>query len=416
MSGYPNYITVGRRVYLVRRQKDITLRDFSKMTGLPHTSIHRTEYGSVHSKKATLQKLLDTLDIKFLTDAKLESQFDSIYQEIFPTMLYYDYAKAKELAKPLVENEAFYLRSSRFLEFHLIMFMVGVYTQYQWDKIDYYYEACAIMEPFYGVERREWFHMMKAIYLQKKNRDSEALSFINDLLSSMNNTHYKAMLYYLKGVIFLSDYTQYNKVLDNMNHSQKLFEEHSSFRRSNHVKAVKQRAYIYLYRFDDFLTSFAQSITYAQQKGDFELYYYIHLNKAIYHNIIGEYEAALNNVGLCRLRTEIYYLNRIYSLYKLFRDDEAYAEILNFKKAELDLLSPLVKSFIELVEMGLEDDKSDAYMQASMKFVDSAIEEKDYILIKAGVSLLTRVLKMRRRYKEAYQYSAKMLEIIENIN
>jgi hypothetical protein len=72
-----------------------------------------------------------------------------------------------------------------------------------------------------------------------------------------------------------------------MNLSQKLFEENSSFRRSNHVKAVKQKAYINLYRFDDFLLSFEQSLSYAKQKGDYELFYYVHLNKAIYHNVKG---------------------------------------------------------------------------------------------------------------------------------
>ncbi|MGM0435528.1 MAG: helix-turn-helix domain-containing protein [Bacillota bacterium] len=416
MNYLPNYITVGRKIYLVRRQNNITLRDFSKMTDLSHTNIHRIEHGNVHSKNETLSKLLNALDVSFVSDESKESMFDSIYQEIFPTILYYDYAKARELAIPLIENEAFFLRSSRFLEYHLLMFMVIIYTQYHWEKVDYYYEACEIMEPFYGFERREWFKLMKAMYLYKKNRDEESLTFINEQLEEMQSTHYKAMLYYLKGELLLKDYTQYNAALEHFDLSQKFFEEHSSFRRSNHVKAVKQRAYIYLYRFDDFLRLFNQSLQYAKQRGDFELYYYIHLNKAIYHNLIEEYDKALEMLEYCKTRNETYYFNKIFSLYRLFRDDEASMQIAEFKNANLDLITPLIYAFIDLVEKGIQNDRDDTYMEACLLFVNQAINEKDYVLIKNGISLLTRILKIRRKYKEAYQYSAKMLQIIETIN
>ena len=416
MNTLPNYVTVGRRIYLARRQNDITLRDFSKLTDLSHTNIHRIEHGNVHSKKKTLEKLLNRLGISFVCDETKEALFDSVYQDVFPTILYYDYAKAKELALPLVENEAFYLKSSRFLEYHLIMLMVSVYTHYHWEKIDYYYEACAIMEPFYGFERKEWFKLLKAMYLYKKNRDDEALAFINEELGTMHNTHYKATLYYLKGELLLKDYTQLNRVLDNLNLSQKYFEDHSSFRRSNHVKAVKQKAYIYLYRFDDFLLLFDQSREYAKEKGDFELYYYIHLNRAIYHNIIMEYREALKSLNVCKTHNETFYFNKIFSLYRLFRDDEALEQIEAFKNADLPLVSPLTDAFISLVEKGIVNDKDDSYMQACLSFVDLAIREKNYVLIKSGVSLLTRILKIKRKYKEAYQYSAKMLQIIETIN
>ena len=416
MGALPNYITVGRKIYLVRRQKNITLRDFSKVTELSHTNIHRIEHGSVHSKDETLFKLLSTLGVSFAFDEAKEALFDSIYQEIFPTILYYDYAKARELANSLIEDEAFYLESSRFLEYHLIMFMVIVYTQYHWEKIDYYYEACEIMEPFYGFERREWFNLMKAMYLYKKNREKESLAFINEQIETMQNSHYKAMLYYLKGELLLKDYTQYNTALEHFDLSQKFFEEYSSFRRSNHVKAVKQRAYIYLYRFEDFLRLFDQSLQYARQKGDFDLYYYIHLNKAIYHNLIEEYDKALESLKYCKTRNESYYFNRIFALYRLFRDDEASLQIEEFKNANLDLISPLTNSFINLVEKGISNDMDDEYMEACLAFADQAIAEKNYVLIKNGISLLTRILKIKRKYKIAYQYSAKMLQIIETIN
>jgi len=412
----PNYITVGRKIFLVRRQRDITLRDFSKMTGLSHSNIHRIEHGNVHSKDETLEKLLGALNLDFLSDESKEILFDSIYQEIFPTILYFDYAKARELAAPLIEDESFYLKSSRFLEYHLIMFMVIIYTQSHWEKVDYYYEACEIMEPFYGFERREWFKLMKAMYLFKKNREKESLAFINEQLEIMKSTHYKAMLYYLKGELLLKDYTQYNAALENFDASQKYFEEHSSFRRSNHVKAVKQRAYIYLYRFDDFNRYFNQSLQYAKQSGDFELYYYSHLNKAIYHNLLEEYEKALEHLKYCKTRNESYYFNRIFALYRLIRDDEASREIAKFKRADLNVISPLTNAFISLVEKGIANDMDDTYMEACIAFADQAIAEKNYVLIKNGVSLLTRILKIKRKYKEAYQYSAKMLQIVETIN
>ena len=287
MIDFMNYITVGRRIHLVRKLKNISLKDFSKMTGLSHTNIHQIENDEVHSKHETLSKLLETLETDFVFDSNLESMFDSIYQKIYALILYYDYAKAVERAQPLVKNESFFLNSTRFLEYHLIMLMVNVFTYYQRSKIDYYYNVCSIMDPFYGDERREWFNLMKAAYLQKKNKNDHALSFIKDAIPGIKNTNYIAMLHYFKGIVLLNDYTQYNAVLENMNLSQKLFEENSIFRRSNHVKAVKQKAYINLYRFDDFLLSFEQSLSYAKPKGDYELFYFVHLNKAIYHNVKG---------------------------------------------------------------------------------------------------------------------------------
>jgi hypothetical protein len=51
-----------------------------------------------------------------------------------------------------------------------------------------------------------------------------------------------------------------------------------------------------------------------------------------------------------------------------------------------------------------------------MAFVDKTIVNKDFILIRNGITLLTRVLKTKKKYKEIYQYSSKMLQIIETIN
>jgi len=109
-------------------------------------------------------------------------------------------------------------------------------------------------------------------------------------------------------------------------------------------------------------------------------------------------------------------LTKIFSLYTLFRKDETYEQIHKFKNANLDLVSPLIHSFMNLIEMGLENDSNDAYMYATMAFVDKTIVNKDFILIRNGITLLTRILKIKRKYKEAYQYSSKMLQIIETIN
>lgn len=406
---------IGRRIYLARKQKALTLRELSRETGLSHTQIHRIEKGVTRSKPAAVSKLMKALDISFKTETTHEEAFYKIYHELFYAVLYVNYETAKKYFDALYRERHIYENCRCFTDYYLVMLMVVVHTGHRKDLMDYFHFASEIMKDFYDESKREWFEVMKVLYLNRHFKHEEALEQADRLLKVIKNDHYRAILQYTRGTILVADYLHYHEALDAFSEAQKIFEDNLNFNRSNRAKAVKQRVYIYLFRFEDFHTSFKESEAYAKKNGVLDLYYFIHLNKALYHLFDDDFEEALVLLDSFKFPSAMYYLTKIYVCYKLKLDEKALKTLEEFNATNISFVRSLDQRFLALMERGIRSGEDAHYLDTLRNFTDDAIEARNFPMIKQGVSLLTKLLERRRRYKEAYHYADTLLSIIETI-
>lgn len=408
-------LVIGKRIYLARKQHALTLRDLSRETGLSHTQIHRIEKGTTRSKPAAVRRLMKALDISFKAEAAHEEAFYKIYHELFYAVLYVNYETAKKYFDALHRERHIYENCRCFTDYYLVMLMVIVHTGHRKDLMDYFYYAAEIMKDFYDESKREWFEVMKMLYLNRHFRHDEALNHADRLLKVVSNDHYRGILQYTRGTILVADYRYYHEAIKAFSEAQKLFEDNLNFNRSNRAKAVKQRVYIYLFKFEDFHASFKESEAYAKKNGVLDLYYFIHLNKALYYVFDDDFEAALALLDSFEFPSGMYYLTKLYVCYKLKYYDKALRTLEAFKASKISFVRNLDQRLLALMEKGIESGEDDSYLDMLRNFTDDAIEARNFPMIKQGVSLLTNILERRRRYKEAYRYVDTLLSIIETI-
>ncbi len=406
---------LGKRLYLARKQKSLTLRDLSSKTGLSHTQIHRIEKGATQTKTSAMKQLLEVLDVAFNRDPFHEEAFYKNFHELFYQVLYVNYESAKEIFNSLYQKRDIYENSRCFMDYHLIMLMVVVHTGYRKDLMEHFYQACEAMKDFYEPSKREWFEVMKTIYLKRQFKQKEALEHTERLLEIVRDDHFRGILNYSRGTILIMDYLHYFDAIEALEKAQKLFEDNLNFNRSNRAKAVKQRVYIYLFRFDEFRESFKESESYAKKNGVLDLYYFIHINKALYHIFDEDYEAALKILDTFEFPSPFYYMSKVFSCYKLKHDTEAKKTIEKFKSSGAPFVTTLEERFYKLMIHGLENGEDEVYLDMLKDFTDDALSERNFPKFKQGVSLLTKLLEKRRLYKEAYHYSNTLLSILETI-
>ncbi|MFW6298342.1 MAG: helix-turn-helix domain-containing protein [Bacillota bacterium] len=406
----------GTKIYLTRKQKALTLRELSKSSGLSHTQIYRIEKGTSIAKPQAIERLMDALGISFKVEKAYEEAFYKIYHELFYNVLYVNYATAKKYFDALYRQRHIYENCRCFTDYYLVMLMVVVHIGHRKDLMEYLFNACELLKDFYDDAKREWFEVMKTLYLNRKFKHAEALDHADRILETIKNDHYRGILQYTRGTILIADYTHYHDALDAFEEAQKIFEDNLNFNRSNRAKAVKQRVYIYLFRFEDFHASFKESEGYAKKNGVLDLYYFIHLNRAIYHLFDENYEKALELLETFELPAASYYMTKAYLCYKLKKDDEALRTLDAFRASGISFFRSLEERMLELIERGIKEGEDDTYLEMLRDFTDDAIEARHFPMIKQGVSLLTTLLEKRRRYKEAYHYAGTLLSIINTIH
>ncbi|MFP4077774.1 MAG: helix-turn-helix domain-containing protein [Candidatus Izemoplasmataceae bacterium] len=407
---------LGTKIYLARKQKALTLRELSQKSGLSHTQIYRIEKGTTIAKPQALERLMNALDISFKAEKAYEEAFYKIYHELFYNVLYVNYETAKKYFDALYRQRHIYENCRCFTDYYLIMLMVVVHTGHRKDLMEYFFNACELLKDFYDDIKREWFEVMKTLYLHKRFNQEVALSHADALLKTIKNEHYRGILQYTRGTILIADYKHYHDALDAFDEAQKIFEDNLNFNRSNRAKAVKQRIYIYLFRFEDFRTSFKESEAYARKNGVLDLYYFIHLNQAIYYLFDENYDETLRILDTFEFPSATYYMTKAYAFYKLKRDDEALRTLKQFDATNISFSRSLDERLYKLIERGIQVGEDDTYLEMLRDFTDDAIEAHDFPMTKQGVSLLTKLLEKRRRYKEAYHYAGTLLSIINTIH
>ncbi len=401
---------IGRRIHLSRKEAALTLRELSIQTGLSPAHISRIERGLVHARANSIERLLRVLGIDFHFDHALHDKLSSLSKPLYHDILYVDYTRARQRFDKLFEAHDKFSNSLVAVDYHLVMLMTAVHLQMDREWIEAFYRPLSVMEDLMDDAQHELFLLEKGIYSHLLEQYEEARALFQQTIELGRDSHLQAIAYYMHAIAVFNDYTRFHEALSFLDSAVEIFSRYSNFERLNRAKSAQQTLYIYLHRFDRFEQSYADTMAYARRHGALALYHFTQLNRARYHVVRGNYEAATETLESFTLPVCTYYLLKMYAAFIEGRYAEAQAIYEDYehgadfpRQTEMDLL--------EAMGFAVEG-KEERYIEALSTVVDKAFQTGDFLVSMLAVELYLQVLKQQRRYKEAYLKASQYLSML----
>ena len=196
---------------------------------------------------------------------------------------------------------------------------------------------------------------------------------------------------------------------------KKHFQTQNNFARIMDLHIVEQRLCIYTndyYRFDELNK---QTLHYGEMMNNSYVKNYSLQQKALYYIALGDFENAFELFNRFHIDTVEYQFHKVYTLYRLGHYIEAQQLIkVHFKYTYDSARDTVHKGYQAIIEL-MNHDNSENVQKKLKAFADSAYESEVYPLIKIAFKLYLKQLEQHRKYKEAYYYSEKILEITAHV-
>ncbi len=406
---------LGKRIFLERKLLNMTLRELSHATGLSHSYISRIEKGSVQAEEKSLRPILDALSLPIYSDVEMEVEFRELYRTLYHKVLYVDYTGARKLYARMRARKTQYVNSPCFIEYYLVMLMTSLHTGAPLNEAKEYYQAAELLYDAMNKGQKDLFDVETSIYLSKTANKREAFQHLQNCLPRIEDDHLRGIGYYNMGCYISDDYTSFTESVEYLQKAQELFEEHANFQRSNRAKAVRQYNYIHMHRFELFRESYRETLAYAKQYGILDLYYFTKMNLARYYMVVEDYKAVIETLDSFTFQTAFYYVMKLYAYYVLDCLEEGKKLLRQYDKTHPESWTPLEEKFIAAMEYLMTKGRDDYALDRMKELTDEAFERHNFLMISMCVSLYSEMLKERRKYREAFRYAKKWLNVLKSV-
>ncbi len=406
---------LGKRIFLARKLSGMTLRELSRITGLSHSYISRIEKGAVRPGIKSLRPIMDALDLPVYSDGEIAQEFQALYQTLYTKVLFVDYTGARALYAKLKSRKSRYANSGCFVDYYLVMLMTSLHTNAPKDEIEDFYRAAQLLYDVMTPRQQELFNVEKALYLSRIKSKQEAFEHLLKCLPRVEDPHLRGIAYYSLGCYISGDHTRFTEASEYLRKAQEIFEEHANFQRSNRAKAVRQQTFIHMHRFELFEESYQETLAYAKQYGILDLYYFTKMNLARYYIVVEDYNAVIETLDSFTGQETWYYVMKLYAYYILNRYDEGREVLAQYDRENPITWRPIEEQFIAVLEYLITKGRDDYALKRMKELVDNALKRHDFLVISMTVSLYGSMLKDLRRYREAFEYGKKWLDVLKTV-
>ncbi len=404
----------------IRTQRIIqnyTLRDLAKITGLSHGYINKIEQGMTTLTKSSLIAMQKALDFSWDTSESLSTDFSSTRNKLYKHLVYAEYNMAHEHANKLYNNRERYLNSPIFIDYYLIMIM---YIQHAYRLLhlrETYIDILTVLEKDLTPYQYEFYSLQMSMYYHYARHDvDEALLYLKQQQEIATKHDLLAINYFVTGKVYGSHYKTFKQSTDYLDKAHVLFQEQNNFIRLMHVKTVKQSLLVYLQRSTEFLQLNRETTNYAKIKGEPIMRKESLKIRAFYYMMQEQFEESLRVLNQFEdSHAGDYYFIKSYVLYRLAYHVEALHVIQSFKHVNPIDRHGLYALGLEVIEHSINNPKDDKFFSLVKTFADKAITQGNYGMIRVSYYFISREFESLRRYKECFEYSHKLLRIIQTI-
>lgn len=408
---------INHRIRLLRTEKQLTLRQLAERSGVSHSTINRIEQGLVTPSEGALLALEKALDFHHVTHIDDVERYHQYRQRLYRHIIYVNYEAAEAAFDNLMAHQKTYESSDVFVDFYLMAFMATMHLRVRLDWYEALFQKLMVLKPAFSRAQKSLFLLESGIYWTFfKNNKDKGREAIEEHLTLTSSENERAIAEYILGSMDLSDYRYFKRGVTYFDAAQRRFQTQNNFVRVMTTKAMKQILYIYMNRFQAFLEMNKQTRYFSEIKGDMRIYRSSMKSLARYHIVRGEYArgAATLDQFVDPLEAD-YYLLKSYAYMLSERFVEALAVIKEARKASVLKGDRLVSLGLDAIEKRINHGSGDSTILAMKTYLDEAFNRKDYMSMRIGFKMIELELEARRRYKELYHYTDRLLEAVKRI-
>ncbi|MFW5838742.1 MAG: helix-turn-helix domain-containing protein [Bacillota bacterium] len=405
------------KIHTQRLIQNYTLRDLAKITGLSHGYINKIEQGVTNLTESSLTAIQKALNFSWDTSQSLSDDFSSIRNKLYKHLVYAEYSMAYDHANKLYNDRHIYLNSPLFIDYYLIMVM---YIQHAYRLLhlrDEYVDILMLLETNLTEDQYELYALQMSMYYHYARHDvDKALNYLNQQQALAKRRDLLAINYFVTGMVYGSHYKTFKQSTDYINKAHTLFQEQNNFIRLMHVKTVKQSLLVYLKQSKEFLQLNYDTTNYAKIKNEPIMHKESLKTRAFYYMMQEQFEESLRVLNQFEdSHGGDYYFIKTYVLYRLAYHVEALHLIQSFKHVNPIDRHGLYALGLEVIEHSINKPKNETLISMIKTFADKAIAQGNYGMIRVSYYFVSREFESLRRYKECFEYSHKLLKIIQTI-
>ena len=401
------------RLKIYRIENGYSFEDLSNVLNVSSSSLRRIERGYVELSEHLFNSINNLLNFNKAEHKHCKEAIENHVPTLIRLLYYMEYDKAHRLFEKHFKEETDFVNCVFFLEYYLIKVAYLMLTRQNMDEIEPYVIKLRFAEDYFTANYVDLYLLMNGRYEMLKYNLISAHSYLEKHRSISDQPGFLAMNYYYYGILLSNSYKSYQKSLQYFSLAKQLFQQQNNFKRIVDLKLIEQRLLIYINNHLRFKELNEETLQYAEIHSDQHVRdYSIHFS-ALYLVSLSDYQGALNHFNQYQIDIIEYFFHKAYVLFRLYKYREAKEIIQRYDRDYYDASQEAVVSGYQAMLSKMNNEPTNTVLKKYKHFADLAYQTEVYPLIRIGFKLYIELLEKSRKYKEAYEYSKKMIEIIE---
>lgn len=237
---------IGKQLYILRKKKNLTLRDLETLSGVKFVRIGRFENNLEKPSLAVIEKLERALQVKFDEIEYVSKKILELYQSFVEALLY-ESNDLDTYESNIINNEEVYSINYQYSKIMLIKYIIRVhkndFVNIDKDEKDLLRLLDEKSDPL------QLFYEYKGVRLFLQGYKDEAVVFLELALTMSNNPKQNTMIYYHISMVNMSR-NKYVEALKYAGLAKGGFVEFASFKRILYIDGQIGSIYSQMRRFD----------------------------------------------------------------------------------------------------------------------------------------------------------------------
>ncbi|GAA6425745.1 helix-turn-helix domain-containing protein [Dielma fastidiosa] len=406
----------GKQLYIVRKHKNLTLRQLDELSGVKFVRIGRFENDKEQPTLEIIRKLENALGVSFEQLENVSREIKELYARFVDTLIY-DRNDLNQYIELINKNRGIYLVNSHYPIILLILYIIDIHKNNlaEAEKIEEELEKLLLANSEYC----QLYYEYKGVRFYLQEHYEEAANILTYAMTIANNYKQNTMICYHLSMVNMSR-NIYIEALSYADMAKKGFVEFASFKRILYIEGQIGSIYSQMRRFDLAINKYTTCLTVCETldvSPTTKALFYRNLSWIYIKS--GNYSQSLAYLEKAEiLDPENIYLRmyKIWCNYKLGRYNTARSLTIQYKAIEENKsFKKRFKLFCELV-----------YKEGTMPtlpLLKSAIDVYDEFAAKCNfelmnfyIDIVVDLLKQRDDDKRLIQYLETKIKINNEIN
>lgn len=237
---------IGKQLYIVRKKRNLTLRELETLSGVKFVRIGRFENNMEKPSQAIIEKLEKALQVKFTDIENVSERILELYDSFVDSLLY-ESNDLNMYENNIFENDEAYSISYHYSKIMLIQYILRVHKN-DFNDIDKdEKELLRLLDE--KSDPLQLFYEYKGVRLFLQGNNDEAIQALLTALTVSNNPKQNTMIYYHISMVNMSR-NKYIEALKYAELAKRGFVEFASFKRILYTDGQIGSVYSQMRRFD----------------------------------------------------------------------------------------------------------------------------------------------------------------------